>query len=274
MLYTVSFICNCILVLLNPAYFLIFYIAWHCCLPHRRPKRLAAFFILTLTLLSTNGVIASALIQPLQRSLKPVSTQQLSKHNYMIVLGGGLNQAPGRNPTLSPMSMTRVMEALRIYQTARKHHLHYHIFLTGGAVNHSPISEAVLMKRRLMMAGVPAFDISTETKSQNTFQNAEFLKPLLKAYAHRTGLLVTSTIHMPRAQQYFKHFEITTTPAPCDFLYPRLSWWPSTYNLMLQHLITHEYIGMLRIHIYNFLGLNKTTHASTAPAKAKKPIAL
>ena len=118
-------------------------------------------------------------------------------------------------------------------------------------------TEAKLYSKVLRQMGIPEQQIILENNSKNTFQNAEFVKPLLKKHHIKNALLVTSPIHMRRALRYFHYFKINVTAAPADFPYPHVSWHPIAYNLTYTTLGLHEWYGIIRFHIYNFLGLNK-----------------
>jgi uncharacterized SAM-binding protein YcdF (DUF218 family) len=67
-------------------------------------------------------------------------------------------------------------------------------------------------------AGVPVSILTVETEAANTYQNAEFCKPILKQWNARTALLVTSWFHSRRAlvtfQRRMPEVRFVSTPAP------------------------------------------------------------
>ncbi len=203
---------------------------------------------------SANGTIAKYLVKPLINSQQPISTDAILTHKAMIVLGGGVSYAPNHNE-LGVLSNSRILEAYRIYHIAKQHHVAYTIFSSGGGKSVKS-SEAALYKKLLLQLGVPKKAIIIEPKSKNTYQNAQFLKPILAHYPFKTYLLVTSALHMPRAQLYFSHFGIHTIAAPSDFPYPFVGLIPSSYNLFVQSFALREYIGIARLSVYEKLGLN------------------
>ena len=79
---------------------------------------------------------------------------------------------------------------------------------------------------------------------------------ILKKLPFKKYLLVTSAIHMKRAKIYFKHFGISTIPAPSDFPNSLISIIPSAYNMALYEMALHEYIGIVRFKLYQFFNLN------------------
>jgi len=202
------------------------------------------------------GMIPALLMFQLEKQLTTVSDKTIISNHAMIVLGGGISRYPH---DISPLftSDSRILEAYRIYKVAQTHHIQYTIFLSGGYTNKSKsISEAELYKRKLLELGVSNRYLIIENKSLNTYQNGEYLKPILQKYSFKKYLLVSSALHMKRAQQYLNRFNIRTIPAPSDYPYPVMEWLPIEYNLAMQSMVLHEYIGILRFYLYNHLNVN------------------
>jgi len=205
---------------------------------------------------SANGMIPMTLMFHLEKPFTTVNDRTIISNRAMIVLGGGISYYPSDISSLFT-SDARILEAYRIYNVAQVHHVQYTIFLSGGYTNKSKsISEAALYKRELLQLGVPNQYLITEDKSLNTYQNAEYLKPILQGYPFKEYVLVSGALHMKRAQEYFDHFNIRTIPAPSDFPYPIIKWLPIEYNLSMQAIALHEYIGILRFKVYNYLHIN------------------
>ena len=176
-------------------------------------------------------------------------------HHALILLGGGLSHYPAIiTPQLG--SYARILEAARIYHLAAKQHRRYTLFISGGDTLHNHSSEAAIYRDLLLQLGVPKSQIIIENRSLNTFMNAKNLKPLLTHYPYKSYLLVTSALHMKRAQAYFKFFGINTIAAPSDFPYPLKSIIPLSHNLALQDMAIHELVGIKRLWLYNLLDLN------------------
>jgi hypothetical protein len=64
---------------------------------------------------------------------------------------------------------------------------------------------------------------------------------------------------------YFSYFRIYPIPCAADYIAPQMSVLPISYNLTIADIAAHEYIGMLRYYIYNFLGWNPTVSRSASP---------
>ncbi len=65
------------------------------------------------------------------------------------------------------------------------------------------IPEAEVMRRQAIQLGLPENVILVEDKSQSTFENAKFTKPILNQRGARKILLVTSVFHSRRAKRIF-----------------------------------------------------------------------
>ena len=76
----------------------------------------------------------------------------------------------------------------------------------------------MFIKQRLTELGIPAEQIFTDTSSRNTLENARFSKKIIDSF-HIQGpyLLVSSAMHLPRAQMVFKKAGINADLYPCDF---------------------------------------------------------
>ncbi|WP_050009272.1 ElyC/SanA/YdcF family protein [Candidatus Glomeribacter gigasporarum] len=104
--------------------------------------------------------------------------------------------------------------------------------------------------------GVAASELLLETKSMNTYQNAQFSRALLEQLHPDRIALVTSGFHIRRSLLYFAHFGIDASGIRADFLRPFRSLFPISYNFTVTDLALKEYLGVARYHLYNALGWN------------------
>ena len=113
-------------------------------------------------------------------------------------------------------SADRIWHAARLYH-AGKAPL---IIASGGKVwpRRQRQSEADAMRVVLNAFGVPDDAIVTEDRSRNTRQNAMFTADLVASQGIRRVLLVTSALHMPRAEAAFKRAGFDVVPAAVDFI--------------------------------------------------------
>src|SRR5436190_1127046 len=96
-----------------------------------------------------------------------------------------------------------------------------------------------------------------KTNSKNTYQNAKFSSYLLKKQYNEQFFLVSSGLALKRALLYFSFFKIYPKPIASDFITIPITKYPLGYNFAMNDFAIHEYIGILRFHIYNFFGWNK-----------------
>lgn len=225
-------------------------------------KKIIKFLIFIFFILSLNGT-SSFLLKNLQ-NYPYLETPLWDDQNTIVVLGyGNLSWKNQNRMSTHIMGQSRVREAARLYYNCRASHKKCKIITTGGLTNtkmslSEDHTESFTMKRELIELGVMETDIEIETKSHNTFQNAQFVGDILKQMQVSKIFLVTSGYHMKRSIRYFTHFQIRTIPAPADEIESTgESWLPSVNSLAFSFLALHEYLGELRYFCYEFFGLNK-----------------
>jgi len=159
--------------------------------------------------------------------------------NAIVVLGAGTHRPSASlaaEPT--PWAYSRILKGAELYRRCARS------------------DEADVYARTLIGLGVPNADIIRENRSLNTFQNARNIGDIIAEIKPDKMVLVTSGVHMRRALLYFRHFGMNPRPVRSDYLKARSGFLPTPYNQVLLHQALHEYVGILRYHIYNALGLN------------------
>jgi uncharacterized SAM-binding protein YcdF (DUF218 family) len=153
--------------------------------------------LLTLWIAAT-PLFANWLNWRLQSELAPVSVDPLPQSDVMILLGG-----------IGPAD--RIVETLRLYR-AGKAPL---IVISGGNQpwRACAVPEAESISNVLVGLGIPFSALILETESRNTRENAVNTAAIFEAHGWRTGLLVTSGAHMPRALAAFQKMGISLVPA-------------------------------------------------------------
>jgi uncharacterized SAM-binding protein YcdF (DUF218 family) len=148
--------------------------------------------------IAATPICANWLNWQLESELAPVSVDALPQSDAMILLGG-----------IGPAD--RIVETLRIYR-AGKAPL---IVISGGNQpwRAHAVPEAELISDVLVGLGMPISALILETESRNTRENAVNTAAIFKAHGWRTGLLVTSGAHMPRALAAFQKMGISLVPA-------------------------------------------------------------
>ena len=181
----------------------------------------------------------------------------VGKRYAVVVLGGGTTkvaQANGVEPGL--IAYSRILEAARIYRECVKTGEDCKIILSGGDPNQNGRSEAQVYADALHLIGIPEKDILRESRSLNTWQNAQLTSQVLHEYNPGTALLISSAIHLRRSVLYFAHFGVNVVPVRSDYLTAMLAPFPLAYNFMMSDLALHEWFGIVRYRIYNVLGFN------------------
>ena len=176
----------------------------------------------------------------LQRGLELPYAQRAAsgypKVDAIVVLGGGkLSNDPDWDSDDPDIRATRLDFGLQLFQDGR-----------AGTLLLSGADQALKMAHRLQQQGVPASALIIEDVSRNTHQNALYSIAMLRQRKLRVVLLVTSGIHMPRAEASFAQEGLTVIPAPAPDEYrgPSASWWPRRSALTLSARCLREYLGM------------------------------
>jgi uncharacterized SAM-binding protein YcdF (DUF218 family) len=213
-----------------------------------------------------SGLIPSLLLQALQSRSVVQDNPTWGERNVIIVLGDGTARLPSQSIVRpSILAYSRIFEAIRLYVLAKKSDHQCTILISGGDASSTGVTEADDYRAEMVQLGVAGTDILLERRSMNTFQNAEFTEVMLRDQRFDKLFLVTSALHLPRALLYFSYFRIYPTPCAADYIVPQMSILPIGYNFAIADFSTHEYIGMLRYYIYNFIGWNPTVSRSASP---------
>lgn len=193
-----------------------------------------------------------------------VLDESLNNENSLIVILGSGIQVIKNNENSEPLvelsdtALQRLNHGICVFRKTGSN-----IVLSGGVVPLRPeISEAQVMKKNLMVWGVPEEKIFLETLSRNTNENA--LNSINIADERiKKIFLVTSALHMKRALSSFNKAvktekrEMEIIPQPCDFKVERenfsiYSFLPSSANLEHLQFLIHEILGGL---FYGIRGL-------------------
>lgn len=111
--------------------------------------------------------------------------------DVIIVLGAGINMQGIPSSTLQ----YRLDRALQLYYEGYAPQ----VIVTGAQGDDEPLPEAVVMKRVLVMGGIPEEAVHIEADSYNTRENLANAKVIMDANGMETALVVTSDYHLWRA---------------------------------------------------------------------------
>lgn len=185
--------------------------------------------------------------------------------NAIVVLGAGTTLIFATGEVTTPVTAgDRLVESYALYRQCKQTGNDCKLIVSGGDASHVGKTEAAVYGGSLLRMGVDREDLMLEARSMSTWQNALFVQPMLKAYAPQRVVLVTSAMHMRRAQEAFEHFGIDVLPVRAGYVGSRYTWLPDSRNLALTDASLHEYAGVLVYGIYNAMGWNppSTRHAA------------
>ncbi|MGF6496005.1 uncharacterized SAM-binding protein YcdF (DUF218 family) [Luteibacter sp. 621] len=201
------------------------------------------------------GPLTDALLDNLQSGFSPDVTHW-GQRNAIILLGAGTVRAGSGSVEPSLYADGRILRSAELYRSCKATGADCKVEVSGGDAMHNGHAEADTYAITLDRLGVPREDMILESRSMNTFQNAQNSKPLLDAYRADKIVLVSSAIHLKRASLYFAHFGIRAEAVRGDYVRARYDWLPGTENLFFADFALHEYVGVWRYHFYNMMGWN------------------
>ncbi|MFM2322179.1 MAG: hypothetical protein RLZZ225_332 [Pseudomonadota bacterium] len=205
-----------------------------------------------------DGFFPAYLLHNLQTSSSQAISPHWEKTNTLLLLGAGTSKVP-HSHIIKPsmLAFSRIIETAKLYRQCKLTRASCHILISGGdPLNHGQ-SEAATYRDSLLSLGVNPGDIQLESQSKNTYQNAEFSSYLLKKQPSEQILLISSGLALKRALLYFSYFDIHPTPIASDFITIPICKFPLGYNFAMSDFAVHEYLGMARFYVYNFLKLNR-----------------
>jgi len=225
-----------------------------------RGRRRGAMAVLLLALAGAWAVgcwpVPQWMLDGLQNRYADQASGTWAARNAIVVLGAGTTRDATGKAETPIYAFGRIAHALALYQQCHASGNDCKLLVSGGDPMRNGRSEASVYGDLLMAMGLPQADLIEEGRSHNTWQNAQFSRPLLQAYHPQRLLLVTSGMHMRRALLYFGHFGMQPEPVRGDLLRAQRGWLPTAWNAALFDLALHEYIGALQYRVYNLMGWN------------------
>lgn len=223
----------------------------------RRCSRVLMALAVILLLAVGCGPVPIWLLTRLQSPYAAERPVAWGQRNAIVLLGAGtVRVADTGEVEASLFAYGRIGRAAALYRDCRQAGRECKIEVSGGDARGLGQSEAAIYAGNLQQLGVDHADLLLEPRSMNTWQNAQFSGPLLKAYGADRVLLVSSGFHLRRGMLYFTHFGIQATPVRADYVSGVASWEPLSYNFTMADLALHEYTGIARYHWYNMMGWN------------------
>jgi uncharacterized SAM-binding protein YcdF (DUF218 family) len=113
------------------------------------------------------------------------------------------------------------------------------VFVSGGG-------DATIIRRYLIQEGVPADRITIEDRSTTTWENAQFIAPVLRNHNVRRVLLVTSWFHTRRAVATFRRAagDLRFSPVAAEYSWAayRSPWWEQTKDVCREYAKIGAYV--------------------------------
>jgi uncharacterized SAM-binding protein YcdF (DUF218 family) len=202
------------------------------------------------------GLLPAWLLRHLQGPYAQRPAIAWAPRNAIVLLGAGTVRTPDGAVESTLFANGRIDEALALYRECKASGNDCKLEVSGGDALHTGRPEATVYGELLQRLGVPAGDLLLEARSMNTWQNAQFSAPLLRACGAQQVVLVSSATHLDRASLYFVHFGIVATPVRGDWLTERMDWWPQSWNFTVADVALHEYVGVWHYKVYEAMGWN------------------
>ncbi|WP_159016110.1 YdcF family protein [Cognatiluteimonas profundi] len=220
----------------------------------RQRKLAVAFGAMALgwSLLWSVPAFSDWLRQSLERRHPVVAEATLPRADAIVVLGGGSYEWTAR-PDVGPDDLvhSRLAAGARAWLGGRAP-----IIILSGGRGRPGHTEADLMAQAIGRLGIPASALLLEQHSRNTRDNAVFTAQLARQHGVHRVLLVTSSLHMPRASLLFRDAGVEVVPvsvpepefAPMDW---EQRWLPTRSALWRSGRALKEYAGLLDVKIEN-----------------------
>lgn len=207
-----------------------------------------AFLALAWTVAWSTPELSDRLRLSLENQHPLRSEQALPRVDAIVVLGGGENYAwLGGAPYVDPddLASSRVAAGARAWRAGRAPL----IILSGGRSGPSGHSEADRMAHAIERLGVPPSALLLEQRSRNTRDNARFTAAIARQRGIHRVALVTSSLHMPRANLLFEEAGLAVIALPVPERADRPDWqsrWlPSRRAMWRSGRALKEYAGLL-----------------------------
>lgn len=193
---------------------------------------------------------ANLLAMPLERAMPLPRACVEAPPSIAVVLGGGMEGRPRGESDFSVLNLPsrrRVDRALAWWRERGGRVL----VMQGGPPHRGAVPVARLMAAYAQAQGVPAAALRIESASGDTWESAQHAARLSPRLPKRIAL-VTSRVHMPRAQRAFAVAGFSICPLGADDrrLPSRLPWAlvPRSSGLASTEVTLHEWVGLAYYH--------------------------
>ena len=204
-----------VIVLLSPILWIVIVFVWGWFSKKATRKKRCYIAGIIMLLFFTNPFIISQLILAYQP--KKVTLGASENYSAGILLGGFAGMNKTDHQTYFSEQSDRFIQAMLLYKSG---HIKKIIVAAGdGSVfNRGDFREGDFVQEQLIAMGIPAADIAIDRDSRNTAENAVNAKKIIDSlHLSPPYLLITSALHIPRAQKTFTKAGIEVIPYPAAF---------------------------------------------------------
>jgi uncharacterized SAM-binding protein YcdF (DUF218 family) len=183
-------------------------------------------------------------------------TLGFGERNAIVLLSAGSNQSALHLPLVPTLeAMRRIKKAAEEYRACKEARRVCFVIVSGGDPDARGATDADVYRPVLEGLGVNAVDLVLEKRSLNTFENAKYVKPLLRDGRYDTVVLVTSSYHMLRAKLAFNRLGIKVIPAAscADAVVPSLV--PRWHNFRMAWRTLREFAGVMQLRMYDWASI-------------------
>ncbi|HEU0305511.1 MAG TPA: YdcF family protein [Lysobacter sp.] len=216
----------------------------------RKTGKVAIVLAVSWSLLWSVPVASDGLRHVLEQRHPVLDEKQLPRADAIVVLGGATRYRWLDRERVDPWELrnSRLAAGARAWLSGRAP-----IVILSGGRGGGGESEALRMKSAIQRLGVPSTALVLEEHSLNTRDNAANTADLAREKGIQRILLVTSSVHMPRAAQLFRRTGLTVTPVPVPENAKRASWpdrWlPSARALWRSGRALKEFVALVALSV-------------------------
>lgn len=190
-----------------------------------KKAKVTLFVGLIFLFIISSSVFSNFLMLPLENQYKNQKNIDISKVEYILLLGGDFE--------------SRAYEVVKLSQKLKNAKI-----ITSGYAGKMIISDALYAKNELISLGINENRIIMQDKPRDTREEAKSIKKLLD---NNPFILVTSAYHMPRAMKIFEAEGLTPIAMPTNFIAKeqKSSTYLSINDLKKVSISLHEYFGLV-----------------------------
>jgi uncharacterized SAM-binding protein YcdF (DUF218 family) len=206
-------------------------------------------------LVVSTPLIPVILVNSIEDRYLPLDAVQFQAENgydtHIVVLGGGhgYDESLSANALLSSNARGRLMEGIRLHRQIPGSKLVF----SGSTSTPEKLTQAEMLKETALLLGVGEDSILLQKEPVNTCQEAQVYAKTF--YNGHQVILVTSAMHMARAEKLFKDFGVDVIP--------------SATNYQLKGSWRRKYFGLPSVKNISLLTSAITSYAAMAEARLR-----